>query len=255
MTADGTEHQPRHLAGTEDAEPVETTYVQQVEAGIDAMFSVGGILLTEGRPGLGKSFAVDLAAARLGLPTYWVDMPHRPKGNETLIRVYRAITGSPPPPRIRHWALTDDVVNLLEGEPCVLVVDESQNVDRESLRVLRYVHDRRTTRFVLVLVGVDLRRHLSAVPELMSRVGRVVLAHEFTARQAASILSSYHPIFAATDAAVIAELWGWARGNFRNWAHVLFTAKSLRLGSPGLTAGDASLIYRAINGSLRREPA
>lgn len=217
------------------------------------MFDVGGILLTEGPPGRGKSFAVDLAAARLGLPTYWVDMPHRPKGNETLVRVYKAITGWDPPPRTRHWALTDDVVSLLEGDRCALVIDESQNVDRESLRVLRYVHDRRSTRFVLVLVGVDLRRHLHAVPELLSRVGRTVLAPEITVRQATAVLSSYHPIFKATEPAVIAEMWEWAKGNFRNWAHILFTAKSLDLGADGLTTKEAAVIYRAIHGSMRKK--
>ncbi len=255
MNDDPNKHTPLHLAGTEDADAVETNYVQQVEAGVAAMFEVGGILLTEGKPGRGKSFAVDLAATRLGLPTYWVDMPHRPKGNETLVRIYKAITGCDPPPATKHWALTDDVVLLLEGERCALVIDESQNVDRESLRVLRYLHDRRSTCFVLVLVGVDLRRRLQAVPELLSRVGRTVLAPEFTAVQATAVLSSYHPIFKATDAAVIAELWEWAKGNFRNWAHILFTAKSLDLGSQGLTTDDAALIYRAINGSIRKKTA
>ncbi len=145
-------------------------------------------------------------------------------------------------PDLRHLLLDHSLADrLLAGPPLAL-----ESLLRQSA----------WPQVVLVLAAANLRRHLAAVPELMSRVGRVVLAPEFSAHQAGAVLSAYHPIFKATDSAVIAEMWEWARGNFRNWAQILLTAKALGLGEPdGLRSGDVSLILRAINGTTKKRTA
>lgn len=124
-------------------------------------------------------------------------------GKQTITAIYEAFLGTRPPKRTSSYELQDDVRQLLSDTACGLVVDEAQNLDRESLRMIRWFHDRATS-FFLVLVGCGIRRHIARpTPELDSWVGRWLTFGEIARPQLRPLLDQYHPIFARSDKKVL----------------------------------------------------
>jgi len=221
---------PRHLPGTEDASIVETFYFRQVSAAVEQMTSLRKPkpVVVQGIPGLGKSFSVHLATSALAIPTYWLEMPNHPKGKETISRIYHKLIGRMPPARTSGYVLLEEVLDALRGRDCVIVIDEVQNLNQESLRELRYLDDDLDTDFLLVLAGCNVRHHLKQYcPELDNRVGRCVSFEPFSGPEMREVLDVYHPLFANTDTDVLLTLYESLGGNFRNWANVLEGALTL----------------------------
>lgn len=222
---------PRHLPGTEDANVVNTTFMRAARAGLTAMARLGGIVIIDGGSGTGKSFSAWEAVKQLPQPCYWVDMPDSPKGKETTSRIYRALAGHLPP-NVIELHLLEDVVDLLADRQVTLVVDEAQNLTRASFRQLRYLHDRRETRYLLVMVGAGVLAGINrSTPELANRVGRMIQFKPIPPKQLRSVLCAYHPIFANTEPDVLKVFHGRIGGNFRLWARVLEQAHSAGIDS------------------------
>lgn len=244
--------EPLHLMGTHGARVVETLQLRQIRVAVEQAAEVQGIVVVYGDVGLGKTFSVDLACRSLPLPVYWVDMPNRPKGREAVARVFEAVSGRRVDLRQRGYMLLYDVQDLLTDRACILVVDEAQNMSKESLRQLRYLHDRTETKFVLALLGYGVEKVLSAeVPELASRVCRWVGCRPIPLRALGDVISSYHPIFAATGPEVRARLYQAAGGNFRTWGRILEVALSLDLSeTSGIGPDDVDDVLAALGPRL-----
>ena len=74
-------------------ETVETPGLREVRVAVTQLFGEGGIIVINGQPGVGKTFATRAVLASSGLPVAWVDMPDTPKGKETSARIFAAVTG------------------------------------------------------------------------------------------------------------------------------------------------------------------
>ena len=194
------------------------------------MAKIHGIVAVDGPVGVGKSFAVDLAAKDVGQPVFWLDMPDRPKGKETTARILQLLTGRHTNVRLPEYALLNDVLDLLAGRSCLLIVDEAQNLNQSSLRQIRYLHEQPESCFTLVLVGFGVRQVLELhTPELADRVRRWVQGRPIPLEAVGKAVRAYHPIFAATEPAVIDRLYQSAGGTLRHGGLILEAALAFGL--------------------------
>lgn len=240
---------PEHLPGLESVATIKTPGLREIQHAVSPLYASGGIVLIDGKPGVGKTFATKYVLSELGVRVHWADMPDTPKGKEANARIFTAVTGRRPPTRMTEYALTDETVDVLEGLKIVLAVDEAQNMTKSALRQLRYLHDRPTTKALLVLVGSGVINVVAQVPELDSRVARRVLVKELTGAQLRELLPQLHPTLAAMTEAVRVQLAEYARGNLRRWARILEVVASMQLvPGAGIDERVAKFVIRAITG-------
>jgi DNA transposition AAA+ family ATPase len=180
-----------------------------------------------GDAGLGKTFAVEDALAAPRLPLLWVSFPSRPTPRLIAATLLEAATGRAS--RMDRFAIIRALVEHLIATPAIVVVDESQLLTSDCIELLRYLHDHRTTRFALVLVGGNgTWRVLSREPMLASRVYRRVRFQPLARADVLAAIPAYHPLFAQAAPDLIRLIDDlFAHGNLRNWA--AFTDGALRL--------------------------
>ena len=240
---------PEHLPGLRDAVTIETPGLREIRVAVTHLFSDGGIILVDGNPGVGKTFGTKSVLAGLAVPVYWVDMPDTPRGKEANARIFTAVTGHRPPARMTEFALTEETVDVLDGLNAVLAIDEAQNMTASALRQVRYLHDRPSTRALLVLVGPGVCRAVERVPELDSRVSRRIRVSNLNTSQMLELLPLLHPTLALTSLSILADLGETAKGNLRQWARVLEIARHLGVGqSQGIDAQMSKRILRTMRG-------
>lgn len=232
---------------------LETPGLRELRIAVAQLFGAGGIIAVNGPPGVGKTFATRTVLERSDLPVHWVDMPDTPKGKEASARVFAAVTGRRPPARMTEYALTEETVDVLDGLRAALVIDEAQNMTRGALRQVRYLHDRPSTRALLILVGSGVTTAVATVPELHSRVARTVNIGELSAAQLRDLLPTLHPLYANTPAGVLSDLARYAKGNLRRWTRIIETALQFGIAAEdGVQPETAKHLLRAINGTVRR---
>lgn len=240
---------PEHLPGLTEATIVDTPGLREIRLAVNQLHQSGGIVLIDGKPGVGKTFGTRHVLAGLDIRVHWADMPDTPKGKEANARIFTAVTGRRPPMRMTEYALTDETVDVLDGLKAVLVVDEAQNMTKSALRQLRYLHDRPTTKALVVLLGPGVVKVVTQVPELDSRVARRVNVKELTGAELRELLPQLHPALEAMSEPVRVQLAEYARGNLRRWARVLEVANSMQLDpTTGIDERAAKFIIRAITG-------
>lgn len=240
---------PEHLPGLEGATTVETPGLREIRLAVNQLCDSGGIILIDGKPGLGKTFGTREVLAGLDVRVHWVDMPDTPKGKEANARIFTAVTGQRPPMRMTEYALTEETVDVLDGLQAVLVIDEAQNMTRSALRQVRYLHDRPSTKVLLALIGTGVGAAVRQVPELDSRVARRIAVKALNGTQMKELLPQLHPALEATSLEVLVQLGEYAKGNLRDWARILEVASSLHLDpTRGIDAKAARHIIRSITG-------
>jgi len=242
-------HEPEHLPGVHDAETINTPGLREIRIAVTQLFDDGGIILVDGKPGVGKTFATKCVLSSMDVPVHWVDMPDTPKGKEANARIYTAVTGRRPHGRMTEFALTEETVDVLDGLKAVLAIDEGQNMTTGALRQVRYLHDRPSTRALLILVGPGVSRAVARVPELDSRVSRRIEVSALNTKQIHDLLPGLHPTLALTSTTVLATLSHSAKGNLRQWARVLEIARNIGIDKTrGISEKDAQLILGVMRG-------
>lgn len=240
---------PEHLPGLTEATIVDTPGLREIRLAVNQLHESGGIVLIDGKPGVGKTFGTRHVLAGLDIRVHWADMPDTPKGKEANARIFTAVTGQRPPMRMTEYALTEETVDVLDGLKAVLVIDEAQNMTRSALRQIRYLHDRPSTKVLLALIGTGVNSAVRQVPELDSRVSRRIKVKELTGAQMKALLPQLHPALEATPLDVLVQLGEYAKGNLRNWARILEVANSFQLDPVnGIDVTAARHIIRAITG-------
>ena len=152
-----------------------------------------------------------------------------------------------------EYALTEETVDVLDDLRAALVIDEAQNMTRGALRQVRYLHDRPTTRALLLLIGSGVSTAITGVPELHSRVARTINIGELSPAQLRDLLPQLHPLYANTTPVVLAELAGYAKGNLRRWTRIIDTALQFDTDpDTGIPPTTAKHLLRAINGTVRK---
>jgi DNA transposition AAA+ family ATPase len=217
----------RHFLDLAGAATLETeSYLLAQRAVADAV-DANAMAVLHGDAGLGKTFAVEDALAAPRLPLLWVSFPSRPTPRLIAATLLEAITGRPT--RLDRFAIIRRLVERLTATPAIVVVDESQLLTSDCIELLRYLHDHRTTRFALVLVGGNgTWRVLSREPMLASRVYRRVRFQPLTRAEVLAAIPGYHALYARAEPELIRLIDDlFAHGNLRNWA--AFTDSALRL--------------------------
>jgi len=217
----------RHFLDLAGAATLETESYLLAQRAIADAVDAGAMAVLHGDAGLGKTFAVEDALAASQLPLLWVSFPSRPAPRLIAATLLEEITGRPS--RLDRFAIIRALVDHLTEFPTIVVVDESQLLTSDCIELLRYLHDHRTTRFALVLVGGNgTWRVLSREPMLASRVYRRVRFQPLSRTDVLAAIPAYHPIYEHIDPTLI-ELVDdtFAYGNLRNWA--AFTDSAIRL--------------------------
>lgn len=247
---------PLHWPGTESASVVLTNPLREVRAALNTLVSDGGVVIVDGSPGLGKTFATNLVLQSLSVAKYWIAMPDKPRGKETTARVNEVLTGRQP--EMRRWTefeLLEHNVELLANRYVALVIDEAQHLLTGSLRQLRYLYDRPETSLLLVLVGARVEAAVARrCPELYSRVERMVGFKPMSAAEMREALGNYHPLFANSTPSALKVCWSAAGGEWRGWAKLLRAALAMNVSESGMSVAEARAVCRAVYGETRRPP-
>jgi len=191
---------------------------------ITAAVAMGAIY---GPAGTGKSFAVEEAIAdRREVDYVRTDFRARPTMRYVRQELGRLLGVTTSTGAFEaDWALK----RALSERFRLVIIDEAQWLNRECFEYLRHLHDDPDTRFALLFVGGDgcyevLRRE----PMLDSRLYAYQRFGPLTPAAVLAVIPTYHPIYAAADAAVLRlvdDTCG--HGNFRSWAR--FTCHASRL--------------------------
>jgi DNA transposition AAA+ family ATPase len=240
-----------HVDGIKTA-TVETSGLKEIRLAIQHLRGNGGIVAIDGRPGVGKTFATRFVLSGLDLRVCWADMPDTTKGKEASARIFSAVTGKRPRIQMTEYQLTEETVDVLDGLRAVIVIDEAQNLNVNALRQIRYLHDRPTTRALLILIGSDVLTAIRRVPELDSRVARRVHVKELRGEQIGDVVTQLHPILEATTTVTLNELARYAKGNLRQWVRIIEVATNGNLDvDQGIQPKAAAHIIRVITGGTK----
>lgn len=240
---------PQHLRGVNGAHTLNTPGLREIRANVAQLKNHGGIILIDGKPGVGKTFGTHEALTTCELNVYWADMSDTPLGKEAIARIFTAVIGRRPNRGMTSYELTETTCDALQGCQGVIVIDEAQNMTSSALRAVRFLHDRPSTKMLFVLIGSGVFNTVRGVPELDSRVSRRSMIRELGSKDLLSNLRELHPLLAATQEKVLVDLGEFAKGNLRNWARVLEVADSLAVdASRGIGAKEAKFIIRSITG-------
>jgi DNA transposition AAA+ family ATPase len=185
------------------------------------------IALIHGDAGLGKSFAMQHAIATAGLPVAALAFHTHMTLKRLLQELLFTVTGVPHPGT--RYALFDSLRETLADEPRLIVLDEAQLLNHESVETLRSLWDDSQTRFALVLVGGngcwDL---INSYPMLSSRIYTRVAFQPLNQDDVLELIPLYHPIYRDASARTIERIdKRFARGNFREWAAFTHMAKRI----------------------------
>ena len=61
---------------------LETPGLRELRIAVAQLFEVGGIIVVNGPPGVGKTYATTTVLRDAGLPLHWADMPDTPKAKK-----------------------------------------------------------------------------------------------------------------------------------------------------------------------------
>ena len=240
---------PPHWSGTESAKVVATLPFRDVAAGVTALSQTGGLMVVDGPPGVGKTFAVNLAVRPSARDVFWLTMPHQPRGKETSARVHQQLTGRRAPiRRVTEYELLEENLELLRQRGATLVIDEGQHLNRASFSQLGYLLDLSQDLLLLVVGAGVLRAMNSMCEELVNRADRQIPFGALTAKATRDAMRQYHPVFARSAPEAMGALYRAAGGVFRNWARLLKAA--IALGLDDVSGPDeAAMLIRAVYGS------
>lgn len=240
---------PQHLRGVRGAHTLNTPGLREIRANVAQLKNQGGIILIDGKPGVGKTFGTHEALSTCELNVYWADMSDTPLGKEAIARIFTAVIGRRPKRGVTSYELTETTCDALDGCKGVIVIDEAQNMTRSALRAVRFLHDRPSTQMLFILIGSGVLNTVRSVPEIDSRVSRRTMIRELGSKDLLSSLRELHPLLASTQEKVLVDLGEYAKGNLRNWARVLEVAESLGVDiNSGIGIKEAKFIIRSITG-------
>ncbi|GAA4609704.1 DNA transposition AAA+ family ATPase [Actinoplanes octamycinicus] len=227
---------PTHFLGLTDAAVLPTTTYQLTARIIDDLVANLATGVIHGPAGTGKTFAVTdnlerLRAAGGGhqVVTCSLAFPSKPTMLRVAAELVHALTGSEPAASRSRFRLINHLIGLLASTPRLIVIDEAQRLNGECIELLRHLHDHQDTRFALLYVGGDgCWEVLSREPMLRSRVFRRLPFKRLDRAQVPALIRSYHPIYAAADDALLADIDAvYGKGTLRDWAVFTHTAAGL----------------------------
>jgi type II secretory pathway predicted ATPase ExeA len=213
------------------AQPVATVTFDRVQQFAGEVVEHRGFLEVSGRPGHGKTYAVDTfcaSAGALGIDVVKFSLASRAKGYSVVRTILRDLGASDTGD---GDALERRIVQVMNAYPRDLLLygDEADLINRDGLRVLRLLRDSRDEnnhllRFGLVLVGSDFRAAYRLAPELESRVTRRVKFGPIEDKRLVATIRNFHPLYQDVSADLIRRIDGeHCHGEWRQWRTVTDT--------------------------------
>lgn len=218
-----------HFLNLEGAHPIATDQLLDARAMIQEVFGVRAMAAVHGAAGTGKSFAV--AQTLVDIPARdwaWMDFRCRPTLRDVRHALYRA-TGLGRILDGDAFQVDMALKGVLSERPRLLVIDESQWLNREDFEYLRHLHDDAETQFGLLFVGgAGCYEVLRREPMLDSRLYAHVRFDRLSLDEVLATMPVYHPLYEGIEQRLLVLVdQRCAHGNFRNWAK--FTHHALRL--------------------------
>lgn len=178
-----------------------------------------GIAVVYGEPGNGKTFAVRIAAEQRATLPVTVHVPANKPTMRALVEGMVKTLGAEPSRSGRRTDL-DPLHELLET-PRLIVIDEVQRLDRESIDSIRSFSDRPETNVAFVLAGGhQCLRALSTEAQLDRRAPLKTQFLPLEPDEVADHIRRYHPIYEqATDGDIDYLNSRYGHGNLGRWAN------------------------------------
>ncbi len=256
----------RHFLDIDGAATLPTEQLGLVDQTVEDLVETRAMGAVHGQAGLGKTFAVEQALDRRGeqVAACWVSFTSRPTMRSVAADLVGELSGDPPGRHPNRFTLSAELLEHLadhrgqDGRERLVVIDEAQQLNRECIEFLRYLHDHKLTRFGLLLVGGDgTWRVLAREPMLRSRIYRRVVFNALSGEQVCALLPRYHQLYAGVDNKVLLFVDDhFAHGNLRDWA--AFTATAMKLcRAAGQDRVDEQIARNAfaLHGGVRPRPA
>lgn len=216
------------------AAQVETIYFALVHRFCDEILDHHGILKIWGKPGRGKTRAVDdyckTTDAELVVKLH---LASKARGNAILRELCEGLHESTAGDGL---ALIETATEALWGRRVLIYIDEADQSNRDGLRHLRFIYDARDVKnlalglpprkmlFGIVLVGNDFHLNERLAPELFSRVTRRVEFKPLEGKALLDALRVYHPLFAGADETLLKTIdREQCKGEWRAWRLLLET--------------------------------
>lgn len=197
---------------------------------------------------------LDTVAPELDLQVWRVEFDHRPTMlSVTEILLERFTSERPSGNKSR---LIGPLVDQLRS-PLVLMVDETQRLNRECIDHLRFLHDHRLTDFTLIFAGGQgCWEVLGKEPQLRSRIYRPVFFRPLTGEEVLSCMPRFHPVWTEVSEAGIQRIdIEFANGVLRHWASITHTMTQLTEQRPDLDEIARIDIALLKHGVLGDQPA
>ena len=194
-----------------------------------------GCLEVSGPGGCGKTFAVDAHFERAEVDVVKVHLYAAVHGYGFVRRLIAELGGDPVGDAEGLMAALREAVGTRR---VYVYVDEADNLNTDSLRVIRYLRDQRDLWIAFVLVGSSFQKAYRRVPELDTRVTRRVNFAPLAGRALADTLAAYHPFLATAEPDLIRRIDAeHCKGNWRSWSTMLETLLeyAARVGETALT--------------------
>jgi DNA transposition AAA+ family ATPase len=235
----------RHFLGLSDASVLATRHLLLTGQAISDVIESKAMGAIVGPAGLGKTFAIEHALEQQHGPVITLTFEARPTMRLVADRLLHRLTGAPG--HQTRFAMTDQLLNRLADGPCLIVIGEAQNLNRDCFEYLRHLHDDPATRFGLLFDGGDgCWEVLAREPMLRSRIYRRVAFSPLSDADVLTLLPGYHPIFTGADPELLVLINDTAaNGRLRSWAAFTHTASAI-CRHVGAERIDAAIVRSAI---------
>jgi DNA transposition AAA+ family ATPase len=235
----------RHFLGLSDASVLATRHLLLTGQAISDVIESKAMGAIVGPAGLGKTFAIEHALEQQHGPVITLTFEARPTMRLVADRLLHRLTGAPG--HQTRFAMTDQLLNRLADGPCLIVIGEAQNLNRDCFEYLRHLHDDPATRFGLLFDGGDgCWEVLAREPMLRSRIYRRVAFSPLSDADVLTLIPGYHPIFTEADPELLVLINDTAaNGRLRSWAAFTQTASAI-CRHAGAERIDAAIVRSAI---------
>jgi len=218
----------RHFLEVNDVATIPTRDFQLTQRAVRDIVSRQAMGAVTGDAGLGKTLSVEFATNKLqNIQVVWVQFPRKVSMKDGVAGLLDEITGIPNEDTLRRLGLR--LREVLRAERRLIVVDEAQHLNTDTIEYIRYLWDDPDTQFAVLFVGGDdCWDVLSREPMLRSRIWRHVEFKRLPQAVVLNFVPKYHAIYErASTKNILLINDRFAHGNFRMWAQFTIDAAAL----------------------------
>lgn len=228
-------------------EIVATPATEIVQQSLRFVIEDAGIALVHGAVGIGKRTAVDLALRDEPLAVTKIDLPVSYTAKELVRWLHGLISAPNDLDDLPIRDLQDDLVQMLNTHPRVVVVRNVERLSREAAAHLQWLHDHPGANWPLILVGAPQSlRTVERDALLRCRITQTVHMKPLVSSDLVKTLQSMHPLLFGPGADLLLEIdTRVCHGILANWMHFLKIAFHIR--DRAVAAGrEAPLLDRTL---------